>query len=240
MTEQNIHQKRLLLISNSTVHGEAYLNHCAEAINTFLGDCTSTLFIPYALADHDHYACKARESFSKWGRTINSIHEAADPVKAVQQAHSVFIGGGNTFRLLNALYEKGLINSIRTRVKEGMPYMGSSAGTNVACLTIGTTNDMPIVQPPQFQALQLVPFNINPHYLDPDPQSKHMGETREERILQFHEENPQPVVGLREGNWLLIEGRSASLQGTTGARLFQQGKEPEEIAVPYDLSFLMT
>ncbi len=232
-------EKRLLLVSNSTVHGEGYLHHCASAINAFLGDCPSTLFVPYALADHQGYADKARESFSKWGRTITSIHEAADPVQAVEQAHSIFIGGGNTFCLLNALYQNKLIEPIRKRAAQGMPYMGSSAGTNVACLTIGTTNDMPIVQPPSFEALQLAPFNINPHYLDPDPNSKHMGETREERILQFHEENAQPVVGLREGNWLLIEGDSVQLQGTTGARLFQRGQAPRELASPGDLSFLL-
>lgn len=231
--------RRLLLISNSTVHGEAYLNHCADAINQFLGDVSSTLFIPYALADHDGYAAKARESFTKWGRELHAIHEAADPVQAVKDAQSIFIGGGNTFRLLKTLYQNGLIEPIRARVNEGMPYMGSSAGTNVACLSIGTTNDMPIAQPPSFDALALAPFNINPHYLDPDPNSKHMGETREERIVQFHEENPQPVVGLREGNWILIEGNTATLQGTTGARLFRRGQAPEEMASPGDLSFLM-
>ena len=241
MTEPLNPKMKLLLISNSTVHGQGYLQHCAAAIQEFLGEGTRTTFIPYALADHEGYAERARKTFAGWGRALDSVHQVTDPRQAVLEADSVFIGGGNTFRLLHSLYEKGLVDALRDRVARGMPYIGSSAGSNVACLTIGTTNDMPIVYPPSFEALRLAPFNLNPHYLDPDPHSKHMGETREERIEQFHEENPQPVIGLREGNWLWIENGVINLQGTTGARLFRRGMPAREIASPsrIDLSDLL-
>jgi dipeptidase E len=164
------------------------------------------------------------------GYELTSIHTAENPVAAVLETEAVFIGGGNTFRLLKALYDFDLIEAIRNRVSNGMPYIGSSAGSNVAAPTIKTTNDMPIVQPPSFNALGLVSFQINPHYLDPDPNSKHMGETREERIVQFLEENEMPVVGLREGAMLRIENGETILRGSTGARIFRRGIEPLEIS----------
>ncbi len=162
------------------------------------------------------------------GYELSSVHTAADPAQAVNETDAIFIGGGNTFRLLKALYDFDLLDPIRERVAAGMPYIGSSAGSNVAGPTIKTTNDMPIVQPPSFDALGLVSFQINPHYLDPDPNSKHMGETREERILQFLEENDTPVVGLREGAILRIENGETILRGSTGARIFRKGLEPVE------------
>ncbi|XP_064290306.1 alpha-aspartyl dipeptidase-like isoform X2 [Passer domesticus] len=210
--------RRLLLISNSTLHGGGYLGHCQQHIQRFLGQQVKrVLFIPYALHDRDAYARTAREKFES-------------------------LGGGNTFRLLKALYDNSLIHEIRKRVLEdGIPYMGSSAGTNVATVSINTTNDMPIVYPPSLQALGLVPFNINPHYLDPDIKTTHMGETREERIRQYHEEpNTPPVLGLREGTMLLVEGDKATLQGVTGARLFLRGKKPTEHEPGTDFSFLLT
>ncbi|XP_068052165.1 alpha-aspartyl dipeptidase-like isoform X2 [Anomalospiza imberbis] len=210
--------RRLLLISNSTLHGGGYLGHCQQHIQSFLGQKVKrVLFIPYALHDRDAYARTAREKFES-------------------------LGGGNTFRLLKALYDNSLIHEIRKRVLEdGIPYMGSSAGTNVATVSINTTNDMPIVYPPSLQALGLVPFNINPHYLDPDIKRTHMGETREERIRQYHEEpNTPPVLGLREGTMLLVEGDKATLQGVTGARLFLRGKKPTEHEPGTDFSFLLT
>jgi len=222
--------QRVLLISNSTLHGSGYLDHAESEIRSFLGDAKRVLFVPYALFDRDKYAANARQRFQKMGYELTSVHTAENPVTAVNETDAVFIGGGNTFRLLKALYEFDLIEAIRNRVSNGMPYIGSSAGSNVAAPTIKTTNDMPIVQPPSFNALGLVSFQINPHYLDPDPDSKHMGETREERIVQFLEENDTPVVGLREGAILRLEGGETILRGTTWARIFRRGMKPLEIS----------
>ncbi len=222
--------QRVLLISNSTLHGSGYLDHAESEIRSFLGDAKRVLFVPYALFDRDKYTANARQRFEKMGYELTSIHTAANPVTAIGEIDAVFIGGGNTFRLLKALYEFNLIEAIRKRVSNGMPYIGSSAGSNVAAPTIKTTNDMPIVQPPSFDALGLVSFQINPHYLDPDPNSKHMGETREERIIQFLEESDTPVVGLREGAMLRIENGETILRGSTGARIFRKGVEAVEIS----------
>ena len=171
--------------------------------------------------------------------TIRSIHHAADPVAAIAEADGVFVGGGNSFRLLKTLYELQLMPAIRQAVQGGsLAYMGSSAGTNMACPTIRTTNDMPIVQPPSLDSLGLIPFQINPHYLDADPNSTHKGETREQRLAEFHEENSLPVAGLREGSWLNISGDSCRLCGDTGMKLFRCGEAAEEIQAG-DVSFLM-
>jgi dipeptidase E len=221
--------KRLLLISNSTLHGSGYLDHAETEIRDFLGNTKRVLFVPYALFDRDKYAANAQQRFQRMGYELISLHTAADPIAAVNETEAIFIGGGNTFRLLKTLYDVDLIEPIRHRVLNGMPYIGSSAGSNVAAPTIKTTNDMPIVQPPSFNALNLVSFQINPHYLDPDLSSKHMGETREERIVQFLEENDTPVVGLREGAMLRIENGQTTLHGSTGARIFRKGMEPLEI-----------
>jgi dipeptidase E len=219
---------RLLLISNSTLHGSGYLDHAASEISDFLGEVKRVLFVPFALHDRDKYAAQARARFEKMDYELDSIHTATQPVKALREAEAIFIGGGNTFRLLKALYDLDLIDAIRERVREGMPYIGSSAGSNVAAPTIRTTNDMPIVQPPSLDALGLVRFQINPHYLDADPNSTHKGETREERIIQFLEDNETPVVGLREGAMLRIENGKTLLKGSTGARIFRRGHEPVE------------
>ncbi|CAI9594085.1 unnamed protein product [Staurois parvus] len=234
--------RHLLLISNSTLHGGGYLEHCQEHIQKFLGgQVKRVLFVPYALHDRDDYARTARQKFESLGYGLDSIHEAVDPVEAVQKSEAIFIGGGNTFRLLKALYDNGLIPAIRKRViEDGIPYIGSSAGTNVATVSINTTNDMPIVYPPSLLALGLVPFNINPHYLDLDVNSRHMGETREQRISQYHEEpDTPPVLGLREGCMLLVEGNKATLLGITKARLFVRGKDPTEHEPEQDFSFLL-
>uniref|UniRef100_A0A8P4G593 dipeptidase E n=1 Tax=Dicentrarchus labrax TaxID=13489 RepID=A0A8P4G593_DICLA len=216
-------KRRLLLVSNSTLHGGGYLDHCQQNISHFFGkDVKRVLFVPYALHDRDAYTKTARDKFQTLGYEVDGIHEAPDPVGAVRKAEAIFIGGGNTFRLLKSLYDNKVVSEIRRRVLEdGVPYMGSSAGTNVSTISINTTNDMPIVYPPSFSAIGLVPFNINPHYLDPNPNSRHMGETREQRITQYHEEPDTPcVLGLREGSMLLVEGNKATLLGTTKARLF--------------------
>ena len=225
--------KRVLLISNSTLHGSGYLDHAESEIREFLGEVKRVLFVPFALYDRDAYAATARDRFQKMGYELTSIHTAADARQAVNDAETIFIGGGNTFRLLKALYDFDLLDAIRGRVAGGMPYVGSSAGSNVAGPTIKTTKDMPIVQPPSFTALGLVPFQISPHYQDPDPNSTHMGETQEERILQFLEENETPVAGLREGAMVRVEGDSMILKGLSGARIFRKGFAPVEI-IPGD------
>jgi dipeptidase E len=221
--------KRLLLLSTSKLYGGEYLDHAEAEIRDFLGKIGRVLFVPFAIADRDGYAAKTRERFATMGYRLDSLHQASDKRQAVSDAEALFIGGGNTFRLLKSLYEFELLPLIRARVENGMPYLGSSAGSNVAAPTIRTTNDMPIVEPPSLNALGLVPFQINPHYLDPDPDSTHMGETREERILQFLEENDTPVVGLREGAMLRIEDGATILRGSTGARIFRQGQQPVEV-----------
>lgn len=233
-------RRRLLLVSNSTMHGGTYLGHYTAEIRDFLGPKRRVMFVPYALADHAGYAAKARAAFTAMGHDLVSAHEANHDPGALAQCDAVFVGGGNTFRLLKALYDYEWLPAIRRRLAAGMPYIGSSAGTNVATLSIRTTNDMPIVMPPRFEALQLVPFQINPHYLDPDPNSTHMGETREERLRQFHEEDRVPVLGLREGCMLRVEGPRMELRGSTKARLFRQGEPPQEFSPPCDLSFLLT
>ena len=232
-------QRRLLLISNSTQHGGGYLEHCAKEIADFLGSERTVFFVPYALAKHDDYARAARGAFESMGHTVRSAHEGTSPLDQLAECDAVFIGGGNTFRLLKTLYETGLLEAIRAKCRAGVPYIGTSAGSNVACRSIRTTNDMPIVQPPSFDALQLVMFNLNPHYLDPDPTSTHMGETRETRIMEFHEENDVPVLGLREGGLLRIEGNTMTLLGDRPLRLFRCGEVPEEVESGSDLSALL-
>ena len=231
--------RRILLISSSACHPTGYLDHAEPEIRDFLTGTRRVLFFPWALADRDAYAAKVRERLRRMGFEVDSAHEAPDPVRAVENAEAVFLGGGNTFRLLKTMYELDLLVPLRRRVWEGMPYVGSSAGSNVACATIRSTNDMPIIEPPSLAALGLVPFNLNPHYLDPDPTSTHKGETREERIAQFHEENEQPVVGLREGAILRIEGGNVTLRGIARARLFRKGEPPAEFAPGDRLDFLL-
>jgi dipeptidase E len=230
---------RILLISNSSVHGRGYLDHVEEEIKIFLGRARTILFFPFALYDRDEYAAKAKGRFAAMGYSVESAHATDNPQKAIEQTDALFIGGGNTFRLLKALQELDLLEPIRLKVKSGAPYIGSSAGSNVAGPTIKTTKDMPIVQPRSFDSLGLVPFQISPHYLDPDPTSTHMGETQEERILQFLEENETPVVGIREGAWLWIENGNVTLKGDTGARIFRRGDAPVEVRPGAEISKLV-
>jgi dipeptidase E len=220
---------RALLISSSRVFGGGFLDHAEAAIRERLGGVRRVLFIPHALANRDAYTEVARKRFEAMGFDLGSLHAAADPRAAVEAAEAAFVGGGNTFRLLKALNDLGVLASLRARALAGMPFVGSSAGTNVACPTVRTTNDMPIVEPPSLAALGLVRFQVNPHYLDPDPNSRHMGETREERLLQYLEENVVPVVGLREPSMLRVEGGGATLLGTAPARVFRRGAAPFEV-----------
>lgn len=206
-----------------------------EQMRSFFGSVDRILFVPYAVDDYDRYLEFMTARRLDAGLELEGIHRAADPVWAVEEADAVYIGGGNSFRLLNKLYEVGLLDVIRRRVNEGIPYMGVSAGSNMACPTLMTTNDMPIVQPPSFEALGLVPFQINPHYLSGrtyvqvgEDLLEHFGETRDDRIAEFHEMNDLPVIGLREGGILRIEGPEHRLLGTP-ARLFVKGREPVDI-----------
>jgi dipeptidase E len=219
----------LLLISNSTLYGSGYLDHAEHEMRDVLGSIQRVLFIPYALFDRYAYAAQARARFEAMGYRLESIQEARDPGAAVDQAEAIFVGGGNTFRLLNSLYENDLLARIRNKVEAGTIYIGSSAGSNVAAPTIKTTNDMPIIQPPSFEALHLVNYQINPHYLDSDPNSTHMGETREKRIQEFLEENDVMVVGLREGSMIRVENGRHTLKGVTNARVFKRDSLPVEL-----------
>jgi len=220
---------RAILISSSKVFGGGYLDHAEAAIRELLGGVRRVLFIPHALANRDAYAEAARKRFEGMGFYLDSLHVAPEARAAMEAAEAVFVGGGNTFRLLKALNDLGVLACLRSRVLAGMPYIGSSAGTNVACPTVRTTNDMPIVEPSSLAALGLVRFQVNPHFVDPDPNSRHMRETREERLLQFLEENDVPVVGLREPSMLRTEGGSATLLGTASARIFRRGVAPFEV-----------
>src|SRR4029077_12591441 len=220
--------QRILLISNSTVYGSCYLDHVEQQIKSFLGNATKVLFFPFALFDRDTYAAKAKARFAAMGYSIETAHAVLNPQNAIEQTDAIFIGGGNTFRLLKALQDLDLSGPIQQKVRAGAPYIGSSAGSNVAGPTIKTTKDMPIVQPRSFDSLGLVSFQISPHFQDPDPNAIHMGETQEERILQFLEENETPVVGMREGAWLLCENNSVILKGENGARIFRRNESPIE------------
>src|SRR5882672_8605301 len=222
--------KQLLLISNSTLHGSGYLDHAEKAIRDLVGDRTSVIFIPYALRERRAYAEKAQERFREMGLSLTSIHDVSNKPRAIDEADVIFVGGGNTFRLLKGLHDDDLLGSIRRRVAAGIPFIGSSAGSIVACPTLKTTKDMPVVQPPSFKALGLVSFQISPHYLDPDPSSTHMGETQEERIMQYLEENDLPVVGLREATVLRVNKGTVSLRGDTTARIFRRGVPPIEVS----------
>lgn len=232
---------RLLIISTSKIHGSLYLEYLLPELRDFLKGLNELVFIPYARPggiSHDEYTSYPRKALKALGIKVRGIHEFEDPKAAIAQASAIFVGGGNTFLLLQQLYEQELLDPIRAAVAQGCAYMGSSAGSNVAGLSIGTTNDMPIVAPPQHEALALLPFNLNPHYLDPDPESRHMGETREARILEFLSQNPQPVLGLREGSWLRLEAGQLSLKGPHSARLFAREQSPREIA-PGEINFLL-
>jgi len=222
--------RKCLLLSNSTHYGHGYLDHAEREIRGFLGGRGRVLFIPWALHDREGYTARARRRFELMGHTLESVHEAG---WSLERADALFVGGGNTFRLVDALHRHALIGPIRARVDGGMPYIGSSAGSIVAGPTLKTTKDMPVIQPPSFDAIGLVPFQISPHFQDPDPWSRHMGETQEERIRQYHEENDGIVVGMREGSILIIEGTTVTLTGLSGARVFTKEHSPGEY-VPGD------
>ena len=233
--------KQILIASTSTVHNSGYLEYLLEALKIHFKNIDTVLFIPYARPggiSHQDYTEIVQTAFSKINKVVKGLHEFDDPKDAIESAQAIFTGGGNTFVLVNQLYKNDLISKLKTSIESGTPYLGTSAGSNICGLSIGTSNDMPIVYPPSFNALGVVPFNINPHYLDPDSKSTHMGETRETRIKEFHKFNSQPVIGLREGSCLKVKGSKIVLIGSLKARIFEKNKQPYEIETGADLSYL--
>lgn len=224
--------KKIIVASTSTVHGSGYLEYLLSDLEIFFKNVSTIVFIPYARPSgisYDAYTAKAREAFEKIGKKVVGIHEFDNPVAAIKEAEGIFTGGGNTFELVNQLYKTKVLDQLKESVENGTPYLGTSAGSNICGITMMNTNDMPIVYPPSFDTMRLIPCNINAHYLDPDPSSTHMGETRETRIKEFHVFNEIPVVGLREGSWLEVKGTEIQLRGTLTARLFRKDKEAIEL-----------
>jgi dipeptidase E len=230
----------LLLFSNSRVHGRGIFEHATEALAAFLTGCATVHFAPWAGGDHGGYTAAIAGVLEPLGVRTVGLHAVDEPREALASAEVLFVGGGNSFRLVRALHQYDLLETVRRRVRSGeLRYIGSSAGTNMACPTMRTTNDMPIVQPPSFEAFGLIPFQINPHFVEADPASTHMGETREERIAEFLAENDVAVLGLREGAWLGRRGDELRLHGASGAVLFRRGREPEPCRDGDDLSSLL-
>lgn len=233
---------RLLLLSNSTNPGESYLGYPKQTIKSFLGDKPlNIVFVPYAAVtfSYDEYAAKVNGSLNEVGLTVKGIHTFDNPQDAIRNADAIMVGGGNTWKLTRTLQDNGLIDLIREKVQKGTPYIGWSAGSNVACPTLRTTNDMPIIAPLSFETFNFVPFQINPHYLDDNP-SNHGGETREMRIAEFIIQNPDIyVVGLRESTILHFEDGKLSLIGERSARIFKHGTETVELTSKDDFNFLL-
>ena len=233
--------KKLIVASTSTIHGSGYLDYLLDKLTLFFQFTETILFIPYARPSGlSHYAYTeiVQKAFKKIDKNIVGIHQFENPKKALLEAKGIFVGGGNSFVLLDELYKNDVFDTLKSVIQSGTPYLGTSAGSNICGKTIGTSNDMPIVHPPSFDALSIIPFNINPHYLDPNPKSKHMGETRETRIKEFHFFNSQSVVGIREGSFLEVSGERITLKGPLKARIFEYNKEAYEVQPGTDLSLL--
>ncbi|MBS9766299.1 MAG: dipeptidase PepE [Flavobacteriaceae bacterium] len=225
--------KKMIIASTSTVYGGAYLEYILPELEILFEGVSEIVFVPYARPSgmtHDEYTEVASKGFAKIGKKVKGIHQFENAIEAVKSAKGIFVGGGNTFLLVKQLYDNKLLEEIKTVVENGIPYFGTSAGSNITGLTMQNTNDMPIAFPPSYDTLGLIPFNINPHYLDPIEGLKHMGETRETRIKEYHKINTTPVLGIREGGWLEVKGKKITLKGDFSARWFESGKEPVEIA----------
>jgi dipeptidase E len=230
--------KNIIIASTSTLHNGQYLDYLLPEIQLFFGHCSEIIFIPYARPSgisHADYTKKVAQVFGKISIAVKGIHEFKNPIEAIEKAQGIFTGGGNTFLLVSQLYENNLVETLKKAVLNGTPYLGTSAGSNICGVTMSTTNDMPIVYPPSFTTLGWVPFNINPHYLDPVEGSTHMGETRETRILEFLQLNAEPVIGLREGSWLEVKGDSIILKGALTARVFKRNETPYEVTPETEL-----
>lgn len=233
--------KSIIIASTSTVHGSGYLEYLLDELKLHFKSANEILFVPYARPggiSHDDYTEIVSKAFRTINKTVKGLHQFENPKEAIRNTQAVFVGGGNTFVLVSQLYKNDVLSAIKNTISKGTPYLGTSAGSNICGLTMNTTNDMPIVYPPSFKTLGLVPFNINPHYLDPIPDSTHMGETRETRITEFHAYNTPPVIGLREGSWIDVKGDDLTLKGTLKARIFEYGKAPYELETNSDLGFL--
>lgn len=233
--------KNAIIASTSTLANEDYLQYLLPELELLFSQCKTILFIPYARpggVSHEEYTEKVQTAFEKINKKVVGIHEFDNPENAIRQAEGIFTGGGNTFVLVSQLYKNKIMSTLAEVIKNGTPYLGCSAGSNICGLSMQTTNDMPIAYPPSFQTLGIIPFNINPHYLDPNPDSTHMGETRETRIKEFHAYNSAPVLGLREGSWIEVKADKVTLKGPLTARLFLKNQVPEELPSEYDLSDL--
>ncbi len=233
--------KNILIASTSTLANENYLEYLLPELQSHFQNCNTILFVPYARPggiSHEEYTTMVSLAFAKINKKVIGIHEFEDAVLAVKNAEGIFTGGGSTFVLVSQLYKNNVMEILSETIKNGTPYLGTSAGSNICGLTMQTSNDMPIVYPPSFKTLGLIPFNLNPHYLDPDITSTHMGETRETRIKEFHAYNSVPVLGLREGSWLDVKGDTITLKGNLTARLFRQNQTPEELESETDLNFV--
>ena len=233
--------KNIIIASTSTLHNGKYLEYLLPVLEKHFATANTILFVPYARPggiSHGEYTSIVSVAFARINKKVIGLHEFKNPIEAIENAEGLFTGGGNTFVLVNELYRNNVLDSLEKVIKNGTPYLGTSAGSNICGLTMNTTNDMPIVYPPNFRTLGLVPFNINPHYLDAEANSTHMGETRETRIKEFHFYNPQPVVGLREGSWLEVRGEAIKLKGALKARIFRKNQTPEEVEPETDLNDL--
>lgn len=233
--------KKLIIASTSTIHGSGYLEYLLPTLSEHFNNCSEIIFIPFARPSgisHDDYTEIARKAFAQIGIKVKGLHEFEDYKQAIKNSEGIFTGGGNTFLLVTQLYKHNLLSTLKETVNNGTPYLGTSAGSNICGLTMSTTNDMPIIYPPSFNTLGFIPFNINPHYLDPNPNSTHKGETRETRIKEFHKFNSIPVVGLREGSWLSVNNGNITLEGNLDARVFEYNKTPYEVKPSHDFSNL--
>ncbi|HUH51200.1 MAG TPA: dipeptidase PepE [Flavobacterium sp.] len=231
--------KNLIIASTSTLHSGDYLDYLLPRLKEHFSNIKTVVFVPYARPGgitHDQYTSKVKSVFSQIGIEVKGLHEFSDPKDAIKNAEAIFTGGGNTFLLVYQLYKNEVMDALEQALRSGTPYLGTSAGSNITGLTMQTTNDMPIIYPPSFKTLGILPFNLNPHYLDPDTNSTHMGETRETRLKEYHAFNTVPVLGLREGSWLEVNDDAILLKGSLTARWFTQNNPAIELAPDTDLA----